>query len=169
MSPPTIFPSHKKPNPQKLFSVPKSKHITLHPLCPATPTKPPPHPTCGKHDGEVLGLGSFFSFFFFLFLLFFPFHWVSIPFFFFFSSSKSSLLLMSKLLLLLLLSLLVVAAAMAVVFVLGFWKRKILDSLINYWIAIWLYCRSGKSMKISIMVGLIKICVNMDEEKSREK
>ena len=80
--------------------------------------------------------------------------------------SKLSLLLM---LLLLLLSLLVVAAAMAVVFVLGFWKRKILDSLINYWIAIWLYCRSGKSMKIRIMVSLIKICVNMDEEKSREK
>ena len=51
----------------------------------------------------------------------------------------------------------------------GFWKRKILDSLINYWIAIWLYCRSGKCMKIRIMVGLIKICVNMDEEKSREK
>ena len=39
----------------------------------------------------------------------------------------------------------------------------------KYWIAIWLYCRSGKSMKIRIMVGLIKICVNMDEEKSREK
>ena len=51
----------------------------------------------------------------------------------------------------------------------GFWKRKILDSLINYWIAIWLYCRSRKSMKIRIMVGLIKKCVNMDEEKSREK
>ena len=51
----------------------------------------------------------------------------------------------------------------------GFWKRKILDSLINYLIAIWLYCRSGKNMKIRIMVGLIKICVNMDEEKSREK
>ena len=56
-----------------------------------------------------------------------------------------------------------------VFFFLGFWKRKILDSLINYWIAIWLYCRSRKSMKIRIMVGLIKICVNMDEEKSREK
>ena len=39
----------------------------------------------------------------------------------------------------------------------------------KYWIAIWLYCRFGKSMKIRIMVGLIKICVNMDEEKSREK
>ena len=47
--------------------------------------------------------------------------------------------------------------------------EKIRDSLINYWIAIWLYCRFGKSMKIRIMVGLIKICVNMDEEKSREK
>ena len=33
----------------------------------------------------------------------------------------------------------------------------------------WLYCRSGKSMKIRIMVGLIKICFNMDEEKSIEK
>ena len=33
----------------------------------------------------------------------------------------------------------------------------------------WLYCRFEKSMKIRIMVGLIKICVNMDEEKSREK
>ena len=54
-------------------------------------------------------------------------------------------------------------------FFLGFWKRKILDSIINYWIAIWLYCRSGKSMKIRVMVGLIKICVNMDEEKSKEK
>ena len=54
-------------------------------------------------------------------------------------------------------------------FFLGFWKRKILDSLINYWIAIWLYCRFGKNMKIRIMVGLIKICVNMDKEKSKEK
>ena len=60
--PPTVFPSHKKPNLQKLFSIPKSKHITLHPLCPATSTEPPPHPTCGEHDGEVLGLGFFFFF-----------------------------------------------------------------------------------------------------------
>ena len=56
-----------------------------------------------------------------------------------------------------------------VVIFLCFWKRKILDSLINYWIAILLYCRSGKNMKIRIMVGLIKICVNMDEKKSKEK
>ena len=52
-------------------------------------------------------------------------------------------------------------------FFFGFLEKKIIYSLINYWIAIWLYCRSGKSMKIRIMVGLIKICVNMDEEKSR--
>ena len=39
----------------------------------------------------------------------------------------------------------------------------------KYWIAIWLYYKSRKSMKMRIMVGLIKICVNMDEEKSREK
>ena len=51
----------------------------------------------------------------------------------------------------------------------GFWKRKILDSLINYWIAIQLYCRSRKSMKIRIMVSLIKICVNMDEKKKQRK
>ena len=27
------------------------------------PTEPPPHPTCGEHDGKVMGLDSF-SFFF---------------------------------------------------------------------------------------------------------
>ena len=54
-------------------------------------------------------------------------------------------------------------------FFFGFLEKKNTDSPINYWIAIWLYCRSGKCMKIRIMVGLIKICVNMDEEKSREK
>ena len=39
----------------------------------------------------------------------------------------------------------------------------------KYWIAIWLYYKSRKSMKMRIMVGLIKICVNMDEEKNRGK
>ena len=39
----------------------------------------------------------------------------------------------------------------------------------KYWIAIQLYYRSGKSMKIRIKMGLIKICVNMDEEKNRGK
>ena len=39
----------------------------------------------------------------------------------------------------------------------------------KYWIAIWLYYKSRKSMKMRIMVGLIKICVNMNEEKNRGK
>ena len=39
----------------------------------------------------------------------------------------------------------------------------------KYWIAIWLYCRSRKSMKMRILMDLVKKCVNMDEEKNREK
>ena len=105
-----------------------------------------------------MGLGSF------SFLFFFLFHWVSIPFFFLLKFVEVVTAVDVDV---------AVAAIVAVVgfkvfkerwFFFFFWvfeKEK-------YWIAIWLYCRFGKSMKIRIMVGLIKICVNMDEEKQRK-
>ena len=66
--------------------------FTLHPLCPTTPIKPPPHPIRGSHSSDQWtrrqssGLGfSSFLFFFFSFV-FFPFNIGFLGLFFFFFS-----------------------------------------------------------------------------------
>ena len=71
----TKTPTHRNSSP-----FPNQAYLfTLHPLCPTTPTEPPPHPTRIAHSSDWrtrwrssrLGFSSFLFFFFFSF---FPFH-----------------------------------------------------------------------------------------------